>query len=110
MAQTSPFLLVKRIESQLSSQLSYIDVVELATKERKIIAHLRRDMADARLDVRDYELSETRQEQLANAKAAKTRLRTVSAGILAASESNLFGAADVAQLTAQIEQTITNLQ
>lgn len=107
--QTSPFSLAKAIEGAIGRLLSPIDVFELANKERSIVEHLRRDIVDARLEVRDYELAETRQFQLANAKKAKRYLAQVNKHILAASEVNLFGPADVAQLSAQIEQLSNNL-
>ncbi|MDB5166078.1 MAG: hypothetical protein JWM37_150 [Candidatus Saccharibacteria bacterium] len=110
MAQTSPFVLIRQLESQLNGQLMHYDVSDMAARERRLVIGIRRDIVDARLDTRDYELSETRQEQLDNAKAAIERLEVLRSSILALSEQNVFGAADVAQLTAKIEQIIVNLQ
>jgi hypothetical protein len=106
----SPFLLTKQLETQLNSTLSQIDVYDLPAKEAKLINTLKRDIVDARLDTRDYELSETREEQLKNAKVAKKRLEHIRKNILAASEYNVFGPVDVAQLSAQIEQIIDYIQ
>lgn len=110
MDQQSPFLLVKQMETQLNGVLSAFDVFSLPTTQRKTITTLRRELTDVRLDVRDYELSETRDEQLKNAGAAKKRLDQVRRHILAASEFNVFGPVDVALLTAQIEQISVNVR
>ena len=110
MEQTSPFVLVTRLVTHLTGIVSKLDVYDLPPKEAKLIAALRREMTDARLDTRDYELSETRELQLKNAKAAKKRLDQVRRHILAVSEYNVFSAIDVAHLSAQIEQIIENIQ
>jgi hypothetical protein len=99
----SPFTLIKRLELQLNSVLSAIDIYALPAGERKVISALKREIVDARLDVRDYELSETRAEQQQKAADAKKRLEQVRKCILAASEYNVFNAADVAQLTSYVE-------
>lgn len=101
---------MKSLETQLGGILSAIDVYDLPAQEAKIISMLKREMVDARLDARDYELSETRDEQLKNAKVAKKRLDHIRKNILAASEYNVFSPVDVAQLSAQIEQIIENIR
>lgn len=77
---------------------------------RKVVTALKYELVDARLDIRDYELSETREEQLANAKSAKERLDNVRKHILVASEHNIFSAIDVAHISANIEQVIDNIK
>jgi len=109
-AQQSPFLLVKSLETQLRGVLSPMDIFSLPAAERRIVTSLKDEVVDARLDIRDYELSETRDEQLGKARDAKRRLEKIRKEILAASEYNVFGAADVAQLSAELEQIIENLR
>lgn len=82
--------------------LRTVDLEMLEPETQRAIKHIRRLVADAKLDARDYELSETRDEQLKNALVAKERLEKLQANILLA--SNVFGAADVAHLSAQLEQ------
>ena len=106
----SPFLMIKALDTQLRGTLSRLDVASLPLSEQKVVRALRNDLTDARLDVRDYELSETREEQLRKAKEAKARLSKVRKEILTASEYNVFSAVDVAQLSAQIEQIIEKLE
>ncbi len=105
----SPFTMVKGLENQIVAVLSALDLYTMPQAERKIVTELRRDLVDSRLDIRDYELSETREEQLGKAKIAKERLDQVRKHILAASEINVFSAIDVAQLTAIIEHIATYL-
>ena len=100
----SPFLLVKTVETQLVSVLSALDVYALPMAQQKVVAQLRRDIVDLRLDTRDYELSETREEQLRKAHEAGARLTMVRSGILKASEYDIFGAVDVALLSAKLER------
>lgn len=109
MEQQSPFLMIKSLETQLNSVLSAMDIYALEAGEQKVVALLKREMVDARLDIRDYELSETRQDQIGCAAAAKKRLEDIRKLILSASEYNLFSAIDVAQLSAQIEHINGNI-
>ena len=102
MENASPFLAMQRVEGQIKALLRSIDTELLEPGEKKAVAILRRLAIDTRLDIRDYELSETREEQLKCAAAAKKQLTKLQAAILAAGPA--FGPADVAQLTAQIEQ------
>lgn len=104
MQEMSPYLLMQRLETHINGVLSAIDVYALDAKERKVIAGLKHEMVDARLDIRDYELSETRDEQLGKARSAKMRISKLDKSILAASEFNVFNAVDVAHLTAVLEQ------
>jgi hypothetical protein len=102
MEHQSPFLAMQRAETQLKSLLRTIDTDLLTPDEKKATASLRRLSADARLDIRDYELSETRAEQLLKAADAKKRLAKLQKNLLAA--GNVFGPADIAQLDAQLAQ------
>jgi hypothetical protein len=101
--------MIKGLETQLVGVLSALDVYSLPPAQRKVVTELRRDIVDARLDVRDYELSETRPEQLSKAKIAQERLDQARKLILVASEQGIFTAIDVAQLTAIIEQISSHL-
>ena len=105
----SPFLLIKSLEIRVNATLSALDIYRLDVAERKTVRGLKSELNDARLDIRDYELSETREEQLKNAKHAVKRLERVRRLILAASEYNVFSSVDVAQLTAELEQIIENI-
>ncbi len=102
MKNTSPFLAMQQVERQLKPILRDVDMELLEAEPRKAVIVIRRVLVDVKLDIRDYELSETRDEQLKNVVHAKKRLEKLQANILVA--GNVFGAADVAQLSAQLEQ------
>lgn len=93
---------MQRVEGQIKSLLRGVDTDTLDPNEKKAVASLRRLAIDTRLDIRDYELSETREEQLKCAVAARKRLAQLERAVLAAGFA--FGPADVAQLSAQLQQ------
>ena len=92
---------MQRVEGQIKALLRQADPDLLDADEKKAVSKLRRLSTDARLDIRDYELSETRDEQLKCAVAAKKRLASLQKTILAAGP--VFGPADVAHISAQLE-------
>lgn len=110
MANDSPSGLVKQIEGQIGRILRQVDWTGVNEKGRLAVAELRQSLTDARVYSQDYELSEMRDEQLDNAKKAKKWLSAARRQILRASEFNVFGAIDVAHLTAQIDQAKADLK
>lgn len=99
----SPFVLVKRLQTDILRILSGIDSAELDTKERQAFLMLQNSLFDARLDIQDYELAETREHQLGNLKDAHTRLESLQ-HVISNGPLQVFGPVDVAHLNAQIEQ------
>jgi hypothetical protein len=97
----SPFLAMQRVETHIKMLLRTIDADLLDTDEKKAAASLRRFTIDARLDIRDYELSETRDEQLEKATDAHKGITKLKASLLAI--GNMFSPADVAQIDAHLE-------
>ncbi len=95
------------MERLLKGVLRAFDMDTLEQGEKKAAAHIRRLMVDARLDIRDYELSETRAEQLKCAAAARKRLDKLQANILLT--GSVFGPADTAQLSAELERISASL-
>ena len=102
MENTSPFVAMQRLETQLKTLIRQLDMDTLEPKERQAIIKVRRLGADARLDIRDYELSETREEQLTNAADARKRLKGIEDNLQNA--GFVFGPADMAQISAQLAQ------
>jgi ribosome-binding factor A len=107
---TSPSNVVKRVDNSIGMILRKVNMREVADREVKLLASLRQNLADARIYSHDYELSETREEQVDNAKRAKKYLEQARGQILKASEHNILGPVDVAHLSAQIEQVIGDLK
>lgn len=110
MASRSPAAQAKNLEALVNNALRKFDLSRLGIDERENLLALRQDLAHSRIYTSDYELSETREEQAANAKRAKQWLGRARRKILKASENNIFGAADVAQLSAQIDQITGDLK
>ena len=110
MANYTPAALVKQIDNQVGRQLRQVDWALVEAKGRKAVADLRQNLNNAKIYSQDYELSEMRDEQLDNAKKATKWLDKARQNILRASEFNVFGAVDVAHLTAQIDQAKADLK
>ena len=104
MASASPAAQAKSLETQVNIILRKFDLTRLSIDERENLITLRQDLTQSRTYASDYELSETRDEQLTNAKRARQWLAQARKRILKASENNIFEPADVAQLSAQIDQ------
>lgn len=105
----SPFLLAKRLSADVLHLLVQIDASELAIPEQQKLERLKNALIDARLEIQDYELAETRDNQLRNAKNAQKYLAKIK-NTITDSDLNVFGAVDVAHLSAQVEQIIARLR
>lgn len=110
METQSPSTGIKRLDGEIRQILRNQDVSRLPAKQRGLLANLDQDLVDARKYVNAYELSETREEQLDNAKVARSWLSKARKCILSASEHDIFGAVDVASLSAQIDTIKDNLK
>lgn len=108
MANSSPSYLTKQLITQFSQILRQLDRDELSSKEQTALDKAAQDLATARIYATDYELSETREEQIENAKIAKKWLNAASKNILAA--SHVFSAIDTAHLAAQIDLIKSKLE
>lgn len=102
MPKTSPFKDMQELELQIKSVLRPLDMDELTEATRKSVRSLKQLAVDAKLDARDYEFSDTREEQVKYAVAAKNRLKLIEVIILNASD--VFSAIDTAHITAKLEQ------
>ncbi len=101
-------MLVRRLEADVLRLLGQIDISYLSIEEQQKIAQLKNNLIDARLEIQDYELAETREHQLRNANDAKKYLKKVRI-VISGNQLNVFGAVDVAHLTAKIEQIVEKL-
>jgi len=105
----SPFLLVKQLEGDILRLLSHLDTTLLETKEQHLIAQLKNGLIDARLEIQDYELAETRDNQLRNATDAKKYLIKIEK-FITTNPAGAFGAVDTAHIFAQIGQISDRLK
>lgn len=103
MREISAFGLIKELETSMNAKISSVDLFELPTEERDLIKALQRQLVDARLDIRDYDLSDTRAEQIENAALGRKRLEGLRALLLDASHLAIFSSVDIAHFSAHIE-------
>jgi len=108
--QRAPSKIIKDLDGQVRRILRPLDMLKENRAVRDAIARLRQDLHEARIYAVDYELSETREEQLDNAKKAHKYLEGANNAILSASQHDIFGAVDVAHLTALIDQVKADLK
>lgn len=99
--------IIQKLNANLNGIVSAIDVDALQRPAQEAVQAIRRLMVDVRLDLRDYELAETRAEQQALAIAAKERLTALHDNVLLASDYGIFSSVDVAQNTAYIHHIIS---
>jgi len=100
----------RELETQVGGILSAYDIGDLSNAQKDLLNTIKHQLTDARLDTRDYEYAETRADQLLAAKEAKERFLSLQDNIVKASESDIFGAIDVAQLSARIQHLIANME
>jgi hypothetical protein len=105
----SQFQRAKDLQTQVRKLLSPLDVDSLPPEVRDTVRSIQRQVADVRLDVRDYGMAETAAEQRRLAHAARERLSELEATIIKASTFNIFGAADVAMASALAQQLMSDL-
>ncbi len=110
MAAGSPLQTITRLTSYVANILAAVDIDEVDREGQKVLTHLKRQLADVRLDIRDYEMSDTRAEMVQNGNTAIERLGQIRMAILKASEHNIFGAIDVAHITAEVETVISDIK
>jgi len=105
----SPFELARSLQSQVTQLLRSFDIHGLPTVERELLQAIKRHTADIRLDVRDYGMAETKAEQDKAAAEMRTLLTAFDALIIQAGGFGLFGAVDVAHLSAITQQLKASL-
>ncbi|HVO86303.1 MAG TPA: hypothetical protein VMT23_01035 [Candidatus Binatia bacterium] len=110
MANRSPSVAARQLENQINGILRQADVYRLDQKQRTTVTNLSQNLVHIKTYTRDYELAETREDQLRDAKRAKRWLEQAQKNLLAASQFDIFGAVDVAHLSAQIDQIIGDLK
>lgn len=108
--QQSAATLFQQAAGQITGQLSAVDVDALDKAEQRTIKALKRAVIDTRLDLRDYEYADTAAEVAKHSRDARERLTGLRSLVLAAADTGIFGAADVAQLTAQFDAVADRLQ
>lgn len=110
MAEPSSYDQAKELARQLNSILSALDIDSFSREEREIVLSIKRLLDHVRLGARDYDFADTKYEQEQSAVETKQYLEQLQALVLKGSEYNLFGAVDVAHVSARIQQIISKLR
>jgi hypothetical protein len=106
----SLFQQARELETQVNNILSTFDVAELSMNEKQLVNTIKHQLIDGRLDTREYEYAQTRVEQLHAVHEGARDYEQLRHNIVKASEHNLFGAVDVAQISARIEHIISQME
>lgn len=93
---------MQQVDRRVKAVLRALQHEELDREETKLVKELRQLLSEARLDVRDYEYAENREHQLKARQTARKNLMAIEKHIVQL--GNVFGAADVAELSARIDQ------
>lgn len=91
------------VAGQVGSILNRLDIDTSDRSVVKMVGTVKRLLADIRLDIRDWEMSDSRAEMQRNAQEALKRLDQARASILLASEHNVFSPIEIAEISAQFD-------
>jgi hypothetical protein len=92
------------VAGQIGSILSRIDIDVLDRTQIRLIGTIKHLVADARLDIRDWEMAETREEMLHSSAEALKRLEQIREAILLASQHDIFSPIEVGEISAQFDR------
>jgi hypothetical protein len=92
-----------RVAGQIGSILSRIDLDVLDRTQIRLVGTIKRLTADTRLDIRDWEMAETREEMLGHSHEALKRLEQTREAILLASQYDIFSAIEVGEISAHFD-------
>jgi hypothetical protein len=112
MPERTPYQQVRQIDFTIGRLGSAANLDEQSTVARKSFETLRRNARRSQDTLKDYEMFELEQDTAKQAKAlpkAIHSLQTLRDSLLKASEYDLVGAVDVAQMSAEIDELISRL-
>jgi exonuclease I len=92
---------VHTLERLVMQRLRKANPDELSQVKKRTLQQIRLACHEVKLDIRDYEYAETRTEQLKWAKVGRHNLKALEQNILLLDD--VFGPADVAELSASID-------
>jgi hypothetical protein len=101
---------IKRLDGQINLIQRRLNFSLLSKKENDNLSSLHQNLADARVYAQEFELAETDEDRQKNAVVAKRWLSASQKRIMLASQTNIFEPADVALLSAQIEQISASIK
>ena len=103
MATESAYVMATRVDGDVTRILSSVDLHEQDIKVRSKVHILKQELTEARTEIRDFELAETRIEQQKVGVQTRNRLAEIEKHILMLSQYNIFNPIEVAELSARID-------
>lgn len=97
-----------QLERRVKITLREVERDKLHKAEKAQFDKIKLALTQLKLDVRDYEYAETRAEQMKWGKIARHNLKALEQGVLTL--GTVFGAADTAEIGAQIDTIRTELE
>lgn len=98
------------VAGHAGSILTRLDIDLLDHTQLKLVGTIKRLLADTRLDIRDWEMADSREEMQKHAREALKRLEQVRQSILLASQHDIFSAIDIAELSAHFDHIASELR
>lgn len=106
----SALTLITRLSRQIDGLITALDIDLIGRETGKTLVKIRQLSQEARLDVRDWEMSETRTEMNENSRMACQRMDDLRKHVLKASEHGIFSTVDVVHISAQLDTIGSMLQ
>lgn len=91
------------VAGQIGTVLGQSGLDALDRSQIKLVGTIKRLAADARLDIRDWEMADSQGEMQRYGREALKRIDQLRASILLASEQDLFSAIHVADITSRLD-------
>lgn len=98
-----------RLNMQINGLITALDIDLIGRETGRQLNRIKLLSNDARLDIRDWEMADSRAEMDKHARAGLKRLDQLRDAIVKVSESGVFGSIDVIDMSAQIEGISTEL-
>lgn len=99
-----------RVAGQVGAILTRIDLDLMDRAQLKLVGTIKYLLQDVRLDIRDWELADSRAEMQIHAREALKRLDQLRHTMLLASEHDIFTAIEIADISAQFDHAASQLQ
>ena len=103
MAEQTPYQLAVELQRTVKVLIAGLSADDMPHVEKTLLKQLKSNLADMRLDIRDYDLAETRAEQMSFILAAQSRVSDIREQVVVLSTYNVFSGVDVAHVTAKLE-------
>ena len=109
MEERTVFELLHSLQGEINTRLRAVLLDTLSRQERELLVGLQQAVVDVKADMRDYIAAETDDETRQAVAAVRERLEALQQQLLEAGNKGIFGAADVAIISAFTEQIMAKM-